>query len=591
MEKRQFIDLLDAPFSRRGSYFCFTNDNLKAENIPGKSNLWLCNCRSVDYAMIDITKPNNFRQLLLQAVRDGVALPCILNNSPEEVVIETDAGAIRFCIAERRLVLAHGEDGLTLRITPRPSWLGGQASIPILDGLGSHDVDFGPCRMRVTPLRGTLRRCPGGLEIVPDAQGVAEAAFADYLAEPLPRERRSYPDYAEGVENVRREFETFCRRVMPELPAEFEPRRTQALWQTWSLMVDADGENDYRRPMVKMMHSIFESAFGWQMPMQAVWLHHDPKLAWEIFCSPFEFQDETGRLNDAVGFKALPGKPAMKPPIHGLALLWLMDHGVIDEADPPLEDRKWLLDRLIAWTEFFCTFRRGGVGTLCAYQRALETGWEDAPQYRLGMPLICPDLNTFIALNMEAIARFGATLGMSASEQRHWMARSEALIEDMVESLWDGERWFCLCPESGARSENDNLTVWLPVLLGKRLPKEILDKTIARLLRPGAFRTENGYATEALDSPYLRHGFAAGSVITPTHFFVPMALEDCGYAAEARDAALSYCRTLLRSGFFHICNAITGREDRGLTAFGEKQLFWSGWTSSCYLFLADRYGR
>ena len=52
----------------------------------------------------------------------------------------------------------------------------------------------------------------------------------------------------------------------------------------------------------------------------------------------------------------------MKPPIHGLALLWLMDHGVIDEADPPLEDRKWLLDRLIAWTEFFCTFRRGGVG-------------------------------------------------------------------------------------------------------------------------------------------------------------------------------------------------------------------------------------
>ena len=378
---------------------------------------------------------------------------------------------------------------------------------------------------------------------------------------------------------------------MPALPPEFEPRRTQALWQTWSLMVDGDGENDYRRPMVKMMHSIFESAFGWQMPMQAVWLCNDAKLSWEIFCSPFEFQDAAGRLNDAVGFKALPGKPAMKPPIHGLALLWLMDHGVIDAADPSEEDRRWLLDRLIAWTEYFCTFRRAGIGTLCAYHRALETGWEDAPQYRLGMPQVCPDLNTFMVFNMEAIARFGATLGMSEQEQRHWLARADALVEDMVETLWDGERWFCLSTETGARSVNDNVTLWLPALLGRRLPQEILDKTIAHILRPGGFKTENGYATEALDSPYLRHGFAAGSVITPTHFFIPMLLEECGYPDEARAAALGYCRTLLRSGFFHTCNAITGREDRGLTAFGEKQLFWSAWTSSCYLFLADRYGK
>ena len=587
----QFVDLLDAPFSRRGSYFCFANDNLKAENLYGKSNLWLCNCRSVDYAMIDLTKPNNFRQILLQAVRDGLALPCFLNNSPEEVVIETASGAIRFCIAERRLVLAHGEDGLTLRISPRPSWLGGQMSIPIADGLGSHDVDFGPCRMRVTPLRGTLRRCPGGLEIVPDAQGVVEAAFADFLADPAPRALEDYPAYADGVENVRREFEGFCERVMPSLPAEFEPRRVQALWQTWSLMVDPDGENDYRRPMVKMMHSIFESAFGWQMPMQAVWLHNDPKLAWEVFCSCFEFQDENGRLNDAVGFKAMPGKVAMKPPIHGLSLLWLMDHGVIEAAAPSEEDKQWLLDRLIAWTEYFFTFRRGGIGTLCAYQRALETGWEDAPQYRLGMPQICPDLNTFLALDLEAIARFGATLGMPEQEQRHWLRRSQALIEDMIETLWDGERWFSLCPETGARSANDNITLLLPALLGKRLPQEIMEKTVAHLLRPGGFKTENGYTTEALDSPHFRYGFSGGSVITPTHFFIPMALEDCGCPEEARAAALGYCRTLKRGGFFHISNPLTGLGDRGLTAFGEKQLFWSGWTSSCYFYLADRYGR
>ena len=35
----QFIDLLDAPFSRRGSYFAFANDNLKAENIRAVADL------------------------------------------------------------------------------------------------------------------------------------------------------------------------------------------------------------------------------------------------------------------------------------------------------------------------------------------------------------------------------------------------------------------------------------------------------------------------------------------------------------------------------------------------------------------------
>ena len=589
MEK-QFVNLMDAPFSRRGSYFCFANGNQMADNIMGKSTLWLCNCRILEFAMTDFTKSNNFRQIQLQAVRENLPLPCFLNTTPEEVILETPTGEIRFCIAEPRLMMAHGENGLALRIACPPGFMGGPSYVPIEDGLGSYDLDFGPCQLRVTPLCGTFRPWHGGLELVPDENGALEAAFVDFNAEPLPKKREEYPSYQAGVESVRKEFDEFCERVMPDLPEEFEPRRLQALWQTWSLMVDPDEGNDYKRPMVKMMHSVFESAFGWQMPMQAIFLHHDPQLSWEIFCSCFEFQDRNGRLSDAVSFKHLPGKASMKPPIHGMALLWLMDHGVIDAAAPPLEDKQWLLERLIEWTEFFFRFRPGK-GSLCAYQRALETGWEDAPQYFMGMPMICPDLNTFLALNLEAIARFGETIGMLEEAQAIYRNRSRQVIDEMVETLWDGDRWFCLGKETGARSVNDNVTLCLPLLLGDRLPKEILDKTIAHLLREGGFKTENGYASEALDSLFLHHGFSAGSVITPTHFFVPIGLESCGYEEEAKDAARSYCRTLKRNGFFHICNALTGREDRSLTAFGESQLFWSSWTSSCYLFLADRYGR
>ena len=588
LKREQFVDLLDAPFSRRGSYFALCNDNLKAEDVLGKSQLWLCNTRSVDYAMTDITRPNNFRQILLQAVLDGQNLPCVLDTTPEEVVIRTMRGSIRFCIGTPRLMLAKGTDGLSLRVTPRPDWMSGQTSVPIAPGV--HDVEFGPARLRVTALRGELRALPGALEIAPDAGGEVLVAFEDHLVEPPKRSKEDYPDYESHLRHVTEEFERFCAAVCPGLPVEFEPKRLQALWQTWSLMAEPDGENDYRRPMVKMMHSIFESAFGWQMPMQAVWLSRDPKLAWEIFCSPFEFQDANGRLSDAVGFKALPGKSAMKPPIHGMVLLWLMEQGVIDAAAPDMEARKWLLERLIAWTEYFFRFRSED-GVLCAYQRVLETGWEDAPQYRGAMPQLSPDLNTYLALSLEAIARFGAAAGLDAARQQEYLARSGAVIERMLDTLWDGERWFSLCTANGARSRNDNIVFAMPLLLGERIPREVREKTVGHLFRAGGFESPVGMTTEALDSLYLRHGFSAGSVITPTHFFLPPALEQCGRADLARRVALSYCRALRDRGFFHIFNPLTGREDRSLTAFGEKQLFWSAWTSSCYLFLADRYGR
>ena len=204
---QQFVNLLDAPYSRRGSYFAFANDNYRAENVLGMSSLWLCNCRSADYAMTDLTRPNNFRQILFQSVKDGNVQPVFLDTTPEEVILSAPAGDFRFCIAERRCVLVRGTDGLTLRISPRPSFLGGQISVPV--GGGRHDVDFNTGRARITPLRGALRRCPGGLELVPDDEGVAEAAVEDYLTEPPLRPLDDYPSYAEGVEAVRKEFSAF----------------------------------------------------------------------------------------------------------------------------------------------------------------------------------------------------------------------------------------------------------------------------------------------------------------------------------------------------------------------------------------------
>ncbi len=586
----RFVSLLDTPYSRRGSYLALANDN-QGEDVRGKSNLWICNCRTLGFAMTNMNAQNRYRQVLLQAVRGAQVLPAELLSTPYEVRLHTLWGGFDCCIGEKKLLMVRGKDGLTLRITPPAPRFFGPTSLPSAGGSERRVLEFDLSNLLVTVLQGKLRVAPNCLEVAPDESGSVCVAFDDFPGDPDPRPIDAYPSYDECVASVRSDFDGFCREVMPSLPPEYEPKRLQAIWQTWNMIVEPDDENDYRRPMVKMIHCVFEQAFAWQMPMQAICLSRSPKLAWQLLCSCFEYMDTHGRLSDAVPYRDVPGRQAMKPPVQGAALLWLMDSGVVDAAAPSGDERRWLLERMIRASEYYFRYRDCDEDGLCEYHRALETGWEDAPQYRLGMPQASPDLNALLALQLEAIARLGATAGMPEDEQARWLERSRELIRHLVEVFWDGEKWHSFSPETQRRSENDNISFYMTLLLGRRLPEQIVEKCVARLFRPGGFDSPIGLTSEPMDAETFRGGFSSGSVITPAQFFLCIALEACGRRDLAERVAARYCAALREHGFFHIYNAVSGLEDRSLTAYGERRLFWSSWTSSCYLFLADRFGK
>ena len=583
----KFVNILDAPYSRRGSYLAFAGDNY-GEDVFGKNSLWLANCRSLGFNMADIQAKSGFRQLRLEAVKNGMPLACEIFTTPYEVILKTREGEIRFCIGERSLVMARGEDGLTLRVNMLPGFLSSGA-VDMMDPLHRRLLSFHMSRLLLTPIAGTMSVTPAAVEIAPDANGTILLAMEDCLTDPVLRPVEDYPDNETCVASVKADFDGFCGKIMPKLPAEYEEARLQALWQTWNMIVDPDGQSDYVRPMVKMVHCIFEAAFGWQQPMQAIWLSRDPELSWQVFCSCFDFMDENGRLYDNVAFRSIPGGAGLKPPVQGWALLWLMEQGVYDGV--PREERRWLLDKMIRWTEYFMNFRDKDGDGIFEYGSALETGWEDAPQYMTGFPNASPDLNAYLALQMEAIAEWGASCGMPEEERDAWRRRSQELIERITASFWDGEKWFSFNAATGERSANLNIALYTVLVLGKRLPQEIIDRSVRTIFSEGGFDTPYGLASEALSSVFFRGGFTRGSVITPAQFLMCMAFEACGYEDRAEKVARNYCRALKEHGFFHIYNALSGREDRSLTAFGERGLFWSAWTSSCYFFLADRYGK
>lgn len=585
LKSKLFVNLLDAPFSRRGSYLAFANDN-NGEDMLGKCTLWLCNCRITGAVSMD--RSNGFRQVKLELVKDDKVLPCVISTTPYEVILESAHGSIRFCIGEKKLVMCRGEDGLGLRITPTPGFLA-PVSINMMDGTGARQIDFNSTKLLLLPFEGELKPVsPNYLEMHPNSNGVLQLGFEEFINDPVRRPMEKYPSYDECVVSVKEDFEDFCDKIAPGLPPIYEPGRRQALWQTWSMIVEPDGESDYVRPMVKMMHSIFEAAFLWQQPMQAVWLSRDIQLAWEIFCSVFEYQDPNGRLADAIGFRTSAGG-AMKPPVHGAALLWLMENR--DLSGISGESKTWLWERLAKWTEFFMAFRDKDRDGTAEFQSVLETGWEDAPYFNVGFPCASPDLNAYLALQMEALYRLGKEIGKPEEECLRWLSRSEELVKKIVEKFWDGEKWYAFNAETGQRSDSNTISLYTVLLLGKRLPGEIIEKSIAFIFGPDGFDTPYGLASEGLTSEYFAHGFTRGSIITPAQFLMCLALEECGRSELAEKVANNYCKTLRDNGFFHIHNALTGEADRSLTAFGEKGLFWSAWASSCYIYLAERYGK
>ena len=585
LKSTNFVNLLDAPYSRCGSFLAFANDN-QGEDLYGKSNLWLCSSRLEP--VTDFNTNNGFRRIKLQLVHGGKPVPTVISTTPYEVMLQSRYGEIRFVFAERKLVLAQSTAGLALRLTVQKAitwWVDPEPATP-LEAVDSAVLDLKTSKLLVAAVDGTLFQNNEYTEIRPDANGKITLALEDvFVGEPAVR--AAYPTYAEGLADVTADFDGYCEAFCPAMPAEFEPARLQALWQNWQMTVLPDGESAYKRRMVKMIHSIFEGAFVWQQPLQAIAHARTPAIAWDIYCSGFHHMDADGKMTDSLTYQEVPGF-GLKPPVHGAALLWLMDN--LDMSQFDAGEKAWVWEGLKKWTEFWTKTHDVDGDGVVEFAALLETGWEDAPYYNIGFPNASPDLNALVILQMDALARLGRDIGKDEAECAKWEADAKTLTDKLVEKFWNGTEWYTFNPKTGEKSDTHTISLYFTLLLGNRLPQEIIDKSIEFMFAENHFDTPYGLSTETLDSDYFFHGFTQGSIIVPSSFWMALALEACGRGDLAKNVSRKYCAMLRDKGFFHIHNALTGNEDRSLTAFGEKGLFWSAWATGTFIYLAEKYG-
>jgi hypothetical protein len=413
------------------------------------------------------------------------------------------------------------------------------------------------------------------MDFVPGPEGDIEFALAEYLMTPRTLQTLSAP-FEEAHKLAEADWQNWLDG-MPVVPPEYAEAAVRAMHVSYASTVGPWG--NFRQPAMLMSRNWMTACWSWDHCFNAVALStHDPDLAWDQLNIHFDLQEPGGCLPDGVRAETA-GWNFCKPPVHGWALARMTD------ADPELltpERAGELYPKLARWTEWWFRARDNDGDGLPEYHHGNDSGWDNATVFDGGFPVCGADLQAFLILQMDMLARLAQLLDR-ADEAGRWAARAKAHLERMIAKLWDGEQFrakraFSYEVPTGGNS----LINHVPIVLGERLPAEIAGK-IAHALRPdGPFVTAFGPATEDPKSPkYVERGYWRGPIWAPVVVLIADGLRHAGFTEQAVEIARRYCEMCRRSmTFAENYDPLSGAPlcDRAYT-----------WASSAFMFLATEF--
>ena len=244
-----------------------------------------------------------------------------------------------------------------------------------------------------------------------------------------------------------------------------------------------------------------------------------------------------------------------------------------------MEQLEEAYEKLSRWTLWWLNYRDQDGDGLCEYTHGNDSGWDNSTPFRMLPPVTLPDLAAFLIIQMEELSVLAEQTGRRADSVL-WKERSESMLSRMQEKLFDGGRPKALQTVTGKEVENNSLLLYLPVVLGKKLPEEIRGY-LTEQLKSDKFLTEFGLATESPSSElYEADGYWRGPIWAPSTMLLADGLWECGEEDFVRDITHRFCKVVQQSGCAENFDALTGAglRDRAYT-----------WTASVMLVMAHEY--
>ena len=342
----------------------------------------------------------------------------------------------------------------------------------------------------------------------------------------------------------------------------------------WSNFVHAGG--CLRYDAMYMNKLAMGNIWSWDNCFGAIALAAEhPREALEQLLVVTDHQDESGALPDYVN-DMFASYSCLKPPIYGFTIEKLREK---NEFFRSLHVSEILYDSVSKLTNFWLDHRVDERLELPCYYHGNDSGWDNASVFHAGVPVCTPDISAFLILQMDVLSDLAAEL-QRENEASVWKERADGLQARLLDKLYSGDRFVSrLCRDGSTDSTARSLLDMLPVVIGYRLPGEIIEKIVGFLERD--FERAFGLATECPDSRYYRKGgYWLGPVWAPVSYLFIEALKRAGYAETARRLAEKFLRLPLVGGMAENFDPMTG-EGYDDNAFA--------WTASVYLLLKEEF--
>ena len=531
------IDLGRVSFSRYGSYMVFSRfpQGLylrELHNNAGRGELL----------------NNAFRLELLDGEQ---SLPFSENVLPTSLHLISRLGTVDICMVEPNLIRFRAR-GVGLRlISDTPE------NYPLQAGPQEWEL-HGWSKYRLGAIQGSLRVAASwnGISAAPitadfeptSPGGVSEGFIGDYVTVWHPVAPVSYE---EAASSVQKEYRTWVARI-PAVPVSLRAAAEQAAYVEWSSIVHPAGF--FHRSAMLMSKDWMTDVWSWDNCFNAMaMLTTDPKFAWDQYMLPFDQQDKDGQLPDRMNDEARSFRHT-KPPIQGWTLRWMMEHS----DSITISQLRQIYSPLSRLTDWYFKYRDADHDGVPEYNQGDDSGWDNSTVFLAAPPIETPDLAALLVIQMDVLSDVAKRLDKPKAAAI-WRQRSDSLLNSMIQTYWRDGQFVALRAFSHEVAPRQSLQLYLPILLGKRLPEPIRAQLVARLMEEGRFLTENGFSTEELSSPHYKpDGYWRGPIWAPTTMMLEEGLKGVGRPDLAQDIRARYCRMVIRSGFAENFDARTG---------------------------------
>lgn len=337
--------------------------------------------------------------------------------------------------------------------------------------------------------------------------------------------------------------------------------------------------------MPSMLHYV--GVWAWDAFFHALaYQYVDKELAENQIRVLLDHQREDGMLPDAVHdegvimrFPFPTGEAEVtKPPLVGWTALKLYecshDRDFLDEVYEPI----------VRWNQWWFEKNDSDGDGIVQYNHPFSSGLDDSPLWDGGMPVEAPDLNTYLVMQMDALARIAEILNLD-SDAAMWHARADEHFKRIVAHFWDAERgvfW--------ATRNEEPIRVLTPFnlypLLTGRLDAMQRKAVLHHLFNPAEFWLKHPIPTVAKSDPlYAPDQMWRGPTWVNINYLFIEGLMKSGFPDEARGLRDKTLDLLLsQNDIYEYYNPETGfAPPRAASVFG--------WSSAVFIDLAIKASR